>query len=108
MKKTPDRKLENPKTRRQATSKAEVLERAIVHAGRNLENDAMHENRLAVRECKPCFYWKTSSRIALRAATTFVCQNCGEESEHPNTNVPRYCLTCADRYNACCRCGANL
>lgn len=66
------------------------------------QTDAKKKIRRAVRECKWCFYvnWGMSGQ----AFTAFICEACAEESNHPNTAVPKLCNACADKLGACVRC----
>ena len=40
-----------------------------------------------------------------QAFTAFKCEKCGEMSMHYNTNVPKICSKCSEKYNICERCG---
>jgi hypothetical protein len=70
------------------------------------EEDRDVESRKAIRECKACFYLKDG--MALQAFTSYDCKECGNESQHHNSNVPRYCQSCADRHDVCVRCGSEV
>jgi len=60
------------------------------------------ERRRAHMECSMC--WSPHA-VSGRAMTPFVCERCGRSAMHSNTDVPRFCKECAQRYNMCCRCG---
>lgn len=38
----------------------------------------------------------------------FICEKCGKETYWHNTNVPKICDECSEKYNICQRCGATL
>ena len=40
-----------------------------------------------------------------QAFTAFKCEKCGEMNMHYNTNVPKICSKCSEKYNICERCG---
>lgn len=69
------------------------------------EDDSDKESRLSRKLCKSCHYLKSS--IAGQAFTKYNCQHCGEEHHHPNTNVPKYCSACSDKFDMCKKCGAS-
>ena len=43
-----------------------------------------------------------------QAFTAFKCEKCGEMNMHYNTNVPKICSKCSEKYNICERCGKPL
>lgn len=43
-----------------------------------------------------------------QAFTAFKCEKCGEMNMHYNTNVPKICSKCSEKYNICERCGQPL
>ncbi|MGG4438389.1 hypothetical protein AAXE64_27945 [Priestia megaterium] len=67
--------------------------------------DLEKESRLNQQLCKTCHYLKSS--MAGQAFTKYNCQHCGEEHHHPNTNVPKYCPACSDKFDMCKKCGAS-
>jgi len=73
---------------------------------RNAENaktDTKRDRRIAMRECKWCFYF--GHMMAGQAFTEYTCAGCGERKMHSNTAVPKLCEECADRLDACRCCG---
>lgn len=56
-------------------------------------------------ECMRCMMDKG---IAGQAFTKFTCEKCGKEAYHHNTNTPRFCDKCSEKYNICERCGEKL
>jgi len=59
-------------------------------------------------ECAVCFYLRRGGMIVGHGFTRFECAACHQESEHPNTGVPRLCLKCAQEHKVCRRCGADV
>lgn len=68
--------------------------------------DAKREQRIAMHECKFCFYF--GHGMAGQAFTDYICAGCGTEQMHGNTAVPKLCHDCGNKMNACVRCGGTL
>lgn len=68
--------------------------------------DSDEDMRKSHLKCKTCFYLR--SGIAGQGFTHCICQNCGKGITHHNTDVPKYCKDCSNKYNACVKCGANI
>lgn len=66
-----------------------------------VQTDPQHANRMAVFECKLCFY---GLHLAGQAFTKYNCRDCKVTQMHSNTRVPRLCLLCAQNTNCCRRC----
>ncbi len=97
--------LTNEKIQRN-TYYAERYYLSIKESINNYETDIKKDYRIKIQECKTCFYIK--SGFAGQAFTKYICRNCGEEKYHPNTSVPVYCKECAERFDICQKCGAEL
>lgn len=67
--------------------------------------DPNREQRLIKYECRVCFY---TERICGQGFTKYTCAGCNIELSHPNTCVPRLCLSCAQVEEVCRNCGADL
>jgi hypothetical protein len=65
--------------------------------------DGKHDQRVAMRECRFCFYF--GHGMAGQAFTEYTCKGCDTEQMHPNTAVPKLCDECTDAMGACRRCG---
>ena len=85
-------------TQRSAHRLQETLDRA-----HKVSLDVHKSRRTAMRECKWCFYYRHG--VAGQAFTAYTCANCGVVENHPNTNVPKLCESCADQRVLCRRCG---
>jgi hypothetical protein len=68
--------------------------------------DAKREQRVAMHECKFCFYF--GHGLAGQAFTDYVCAGCSTEQMHGNTAVPKLCRDCGNKMNACVRCGGTM
>lgn len=71
--------------------------------GAKAKTDKQRKQRVAVRECRFCFY--VSRGMAGQAFTKYDCMACGTPCVHSNTAVPKLCESCADELGACVRCG---
>ena len=73
--------------------------------------DAYADSKAKVRrqqhECRTCFYID-SGGIVCRAFTTYVCAGCKQEDKYPSTGVPVLCMACAETYELCRHCCADL
>ena len=58
-------------------------------------------------ECIKCLM-ENKGAVCGQGFTEYTCEKCGEKSWHHNTNVPKYCSNCSEKYNICERCGGNL
>lgn len=76
------------------------------HSLQEYANDSKKEKRQSARNCKYCWYIKGS--IATAAFTPYTCMACKEEKIHPTGAVPALCPPCADQYQACAGCGAEM
>ena len=65
--------------------------------------DGLRDQRHAMRECRFCFY--VSHGMAGQAFTEYQCGACKKFYQHPSTSVPKLCDDCADKFEACVRCG---
>jgi hypothetical protein len=65
--------------------------------------DSKREQRLAMHECRWCFY--VGHGLAGQALTEYTCACCQTEQVHGNTAVPKLCMGCAEGLGACVRCG---
>jgi len=54
--------------------------------------------------CNAC-YNKQRNSMSGQAFTSFQCAECGTQSSHANTGVPKICHNCADKYQMCQKCG---
>ena len=46
--------------------------------------------------------------IAGQGFTKWICQKCGKEFIHHNTNTPKVCKTCSEQYKLCEECGCEV
>jgi len=83
-----------------------IAEEGIKHALEFMA-DASKEKRLAVLECKTCFYFR-SSRIGGAAMTTTNCRVCDKDITFGSTNVDCLCMSCGAVQELCVRCGGDL
>lgn len=67
--------------------------------------DPDRKERLLAQECKVCYY---GSFISGQSFTTWYCGVCGKSDIHPNTGVPRLCISCSKEYELCKSCGGTL
>ena len=65
--------------------------------------DGKHDQRVAMRECRFCFYF--AHGMAGQAFTAYTCKGCDAEQMHSNTAVPKLCTECSTKLDACRRCG---
>lgn len=55
--------------------------------------------------CKKC---KKKAVVAQDVMTKFKCQICEKEDFWENSNTPKVCSSCSERFNKCEMCGADL
>lgn len=73
-----------------------------------IATDAHSAQRRAECRCPACEYLGRY-RLAGQAFTAWKCQLClVEQPSHPNTAVPRLCLSCAGAYGLCVSCGGDV
>lgn len=68
--------------------------------------DGKRDQRVAMRECRFCFYF--AHGMAGQAFTAYTCKGCDTEQMHSNTAVPKLCAECSTKLDACRRCGGTL
>ena len=57
--------------------------------------------------CKKC-YWDNKGMVSGQAFTDFECALCGRTDMWHNTDVPKFCRECSEKFNMCQRCGADM
>ena len=58
-------------------------------------------------ECKKC-KWEEKHMMAGQGFRGFTCAICGRADVWPNTNIPKICHVCSEKFNICQRCGGSL
>ncbi|MFA5407003.1 MAG: hypothetical protein WC307_06625 [Candidatus Nanoarchaeia archaeon] len=53
-------------------------------------------------DCKEKYF------AAGQAFTYYKCDNCGKKDLWHNTNVPKICANCAEKYKRCIKCGEKM
>lgn len=56
--------------------------------------------------CKKCLVDRCF--IAGQGFTKWTCTKCGKEFEHHNTDKPKICKECSEKYNLCEKCGESI
>lgn len=92
---------------RLATSRANSRLSAAFKRASAAYADATPDARKSQHECRACFYLD-AGRLSGRAFTTYVCAGCHQEDRYPNTGVPVLCASCAETYELCRRCCADV
>lgn len=54
--------------------------------------------------CKDCQLEKLQGTISGQGFTSWICQECGQQFIHHNTNVPKVCKNCSDKLHICEQC----
>jgi hypothetical protein len=86
--------------------KTEDAQRLAEHMSRNVrdyDTDASYDNRIKLKQCKACFYFKRPA-LAQQAITQFNCELCGKEKWHGNSSVDRNC----GEHDVCVRCSGKI
>lgn len=92
---------------RLATSRSAGRLHAAFKKASSAYADANPSVRKDAMECRSCFYLD-AGMIAGRSFTTYVCAGCKHADRYPSTAVPVLCHACADLYELCRRCCADL
>lgn len=71
----------------------------------NFNSDPQIEDRLKNQVCV-WHYYKTT--ISGQGFTKYKCLICDKEDYWHNTNTPKLCLPCAQKYDLCVKCGADI
>lgn len=88
------------------TSMANRHAEELVDSVHEYEDDTRREQRLAVHECKRCFYLR--GRVCGQAMTEWHCGICQNRHMHHNTCTPAACHGCAKEHKLCRYCGGDL
>lgn len=92
---------------RMATARSDSRVRAFCKKASAAYADANQAARKAQHACRACFYLD-AGRIVGLAFTTYTCAGCQQEDRYPNTGVPLLCATCAETYELCRHCCADV
>lgn len=85
---------------------ATMASRAAIKNAEKCVGDTRRDQRLAMFQCRPCFYMK--QRIGGAALTWCPCASCGEEFCNASTAVALICDECSKKRNLCRQCGAEM